>query len=234
MLVLKEGPGSNAWKQSINTIDVLLWSVQPHEQTGDKDRPKAVNPRLLNNLRKALRIAKLKAEEVDDAIIAIKNVQEATFISLEVDDEILMGQDSYKEGQGLDFESEDSLKVEFVTDVNEKETLAEDDPVYSRVDALSVGMWLEFIANDDVSIRCKLAAKINAIDKFIFVNRQGVKVIEKTRLGLATELKENSVKVISDGMLFSRALESVIGNLRETQHEQQTGNAYQPRSAQSF
>ena len=224
MLVLKEGPGSNAWKQSINTIDVLLWSVQPHEQTGDKDRPKAVNPRLLNNLRKALRIAKLKAEEVDDAIIAIKNVQEATFISLEVDDEILMGQDSYKEGQGLDFESEDSLKVEFVTDVNEKETLAEDDPVYSRVDALSVGMWLEFIANDDVSIRCKLAAKINAIDKFIFVNR----------LGLATELKENSVKVISDGMLFSRALESVIGNLRETQHEQQTGNAYQPRSAQSF
>jgi hypothetical protein len=48
MLVLKEGPGSNAWKQSINTIDVLLWSVQPHEQAGDKDRLDTVNPRLLN------------------------------------------------------------------------------------------------------------------------------------------------------------------------------------------
>jgi hypothetical protein len=73
-----------------------------------------------------------------------------------------------------------------------------------------------------------LAAKINAIDKFIFVNREGVKVVEKTTVGLAKELKEGSVRIISDGLLFSRALESVIGNLRDSQHEQQTGGAYQP------
>lgn len=38
VLVLKEGPGSNAWKQAINTIDVLLWSIQSHEQPGDRQR----------------------------------------------------------------------------------------------------------------------------------------------------------------------------------------------------
>ena len=97
-----------------------------------------------------------------------------------------------------------------------------------RVDKLSVGVWVEFLGEGDQTIRCKLAAKINAIDKYIFVNRQGVKVIEKTRMGLARELKDGTVKMISEGLLFSRALESVIGNLRISQQEQQTGGAYQP------
>ncbi len=89
-------------------------------------------------------------------------------------------------------------------------------------------MWVEFSGEADLNTRCKLAAKINAIDKFIFVNQQGVKVVEKTKLGLARELKDLTVKIISDGLLFSRALESVIGNLRENAHREQTGSAYQP------
>ena len=74
---------------------------------------------------------------------------------------------------------------------------------------------------------------INAIDKFIFVNRQGVKVVEKTRTGLAQEIFDGTVKIISDGLLFSRALESVIGDLRHAQHEQHTGGAYQKDSAEA-
>ncbi|MBD3648446.1 MAG: DUF1631 family protein, partial [Pseudomonadales bacterium] len=31
LLVVKEGPGGNAWKQAVNTIDVLLWSVPAKE-----------------------------------------------------------------------------------------------------------------------------------------------------------------------------------------------------------
>ena len=65
------------------------------------------------------------------------------------------------------------------------------------------------------------------------MNRQGVKVVEKTRDGRARELEEGTVRVISDGLLFSRALESVIGTLRDTQTAQQTGSAYQPQLAQA-
>ena len=78
-----------------------------------------------------------------------------------------------------------------------------------------------------------LEKKINAIDKYIFVNRQGVKVVEKTRLGLALELRDGTVSIVSDGLLFSRALEAVIGNLRDSQHEQQTASAYQPVEGES-
>tara|TARA_E500000331_G_scaffold352046_1_gene399850 strand:+ start:1188 stop:1340 length:153 start_codon:yes stop_codon:yes gene_type:complete len=50
-------------------------------------------------------------------------------------------------------------------------------------------------------------------------------------MGLARELADGTVKVISDGLLFSRALESVIGNLCDSADEQRTGSAYQPDTA---
>ncbi|MDB4069419.1 DUF1631 domain-containing protein, partial [Pseudomonadales bacterium] len=79
MLLLKEGPGSNAWKQAINTIDVLLWTVQPKDHADDRARLDTVNPRLLNNLRKALRITKLESLEIDRLIAELTTIQEASF-----------------------------------------------------------------------------------------------------------------------------------------------------------
>jgi hypothetical protein len=317
MLVLKEGPGGNAWKQAINTIDVLLWSVQPHEQEGDHDRLDTIKPRLLNNLRKALRIANSEPGEIETLIERLQSVQEETFLSKEAiaeepeeDDSELRFDDSgvvepKKETAKKETEEEEESEEDIVQtvrflaagefdqsdqaesgrtdqtdkqdelaesedadsdpsqvptlstedsdldnkvaltaeqspkdikakkpDVAEKivveEDLANDDPYLKQVDNLSVGMWVEFAGEENANTRCKLAAKINAIDKYIFVNRQGVKVVEKNKMGLAKEVRDGTVSIISDGLLFSRALESVIGNLRDSQHQQQTGSAYQP------
>lgn len=286
MLVLKEGPGGNAWKQSINTIDVLLWSVQPHEQDGDRDRLGTVNPRLLNNLRKAFRIATVDKEEIDELIAQLERVQLETFHQA---DEVSTETTEPASGAPLDDtsseepaetgavtfhaastesdadedhtekaeEAESSIEMVVASDevttasgdqeisgtehetvdpgaeksATVEEDLASDDPALIQVENLSVGMWVEFAGEDDLNTRCKLAAKINAIDKYIFVNRQGVKVVEKTKMGLAREIHDGTVNIISDGLLFSRALESVIGNLRESQHEQHTASAYQPSSS---
>ncbi|MBQ75311.1 MAG: hypothetical protein CMQ20_09875 [Gammaproteobacteria bacterium] len=263
MLELKEGPGTNAWKQSVNTIDVLLWSVQPHEQPGDRDRLETVNPRLLNNLRKAFRIASVESDEVDSLIIQLKEVQEESFgepeepeqedvevdLILPLSEAASMVPAAESEEQqttdpsfDLEVKADDAQDLSAsISPIEAKETIeieeekAEDGeeeedygPFMEQIEAMTVGIWVEFIGEDDQNTRCKLAAKINAIDKFIFVNREGVKVVEKTTVGLAKELKEGSVRIISDGLLFSRALESVIGNLRDSQHEQQTGGAYQP------
>jgi hypothetical protein len=104
----------------------------------------------------------------------------------------------------------------------------ERNPYLEQIENLTVGTWVEFVGEDEKNTRCKLAAKINAIDKFIFVNRQGVKILEKTTAELAAELEAEALRIISDGLLFSRALESVVSSLRENQIEQQSGGAYQP------
>ncbi len=231
MLVLKEGPGSNAWKQAINTIDVLLWSIQPHEQSGDRGRLETVNPRLLNNLRKAFRIASVDADTVNALISGIKEVQESSFDATEDTSETLSTEDAISPVGEPDQTNDSSVEASASDEnvIEKTEQSAEDDRDHlTQVEAMTVGIWVEFVGEDEQNTRCKLAAKINAIDKFIFVNRQGVKVVEKTTIGLAKELKEGTVRIISDGLLFSRALESVIGNLRDRQHEQHTGGAYQP------
>ena len=61
----------------------------------------------------------------------------------------------------------------------------------------------------------RLAAHIKSADKMIFVNRTGVKIDEKTTLGLAHALKKGEVLILEDSQLFDRALQNVIGNLRK-------------------
>jgi hypothetical protein len=87
------------------------------------------------------------------------------------------------------------------------------DPFVLQVLRFAPGGWFEF-ESDDKPERCKLAAIIKATGKYIFVNRSGVKVAEKTKSGLAIELKNGTVQVLNDGLLFDRALESVIDSLR--------------------
>ena len=54
------------------------------------------------------------------------------------------------------------------------------------------------------------------IDKYVFVNARGAKVIEKSRVGLARELKDGTVKIISEAALIDRAIGTVIGKLRNS------------------
>jgi len=95
-----------------------------------------------------------------------------------------------------------------------EETLGSDDESLLKVDNLHVGSWVELQESGEQKIRCKLAAILQHTSKYIFVNRTGMKVLEKTRMGLAVEFRRGAVRMLDDALLFDRALESVIGNLR--------------------
>ncbi len=92
--------------------------------------------------------------------------------------------------------------------------LAADDAALLQVDQLRLGHWVEFQEDEENTLRCKLAAIIQATGKYIFVNRTGLKVLERSRTGLALEFRRGAVRALDDTLLFDRALESVIGNLR--------------------
>src|SRR5690606_21534819 len=99
--------------------------------------------------------------------------------------------------------------------VAEPETvLADDDEAVVKVDALRVGSWVELQEDEGHKLRCKLAASIRPTGKYICVSRAGIKVLEKPRMGLAVEFRRGAVRLLDDALLFDRALESVIGNLR--------------------
>jgi hypothetical protein len=201
-VLLREGPGGASWRPVMNTIDVLLWTVQAERNEGDIERFIKVNPRLLLNLGKALTIAGINQDERERALLQLKQVQEDSFKGL------AQQRNAAAETGAVAAESQSpALPV--------RSNLAPDDEHLLEVAKYNIGIWLEFKTQGGRSIRCTLAAKIATIDKYVFINSHGVKVIEKSKMGLAKELKAGSVRVISEAPLIERAMETVIGNLRD-------------------
>ena len=87
----------------------------------------------------------------------------------------------------------------------------------AKVEALVPGAWLEFKQADGEPLRAKLTAILEGGQRFIFVNRRGMKVAERDRAELAVDMLHSRVLVVDERQLFERALERVIGTLREKQ-----------------
>jgi len=83
------------------------------------------------------------------------------------------------------------------------------------VDSLGVGSWVELCAEGGVKQRCKLAAIIRVSGQFIFVNRAGAKVASFDRDALAQVFAGGTARLMDNAQPFDRALEAIIGNLRE-------------------
>jgi hypothetical protein len=89
------------------------------------------------------------------------------------------------------------------------------DAVQQQVSRLALGAWVEMSQADEKKFRARLAAIIKATGRYIFVNRTGMKVAEHTQETLVLAMQSGQLQILDEGQLFDRALESVIGNLRQ-------------------
>jgi len=80
-----------------------------------------------------------------------------------------------------------------------------------------VGSWLEFkVPSSGTIIRCKLAAKLEGSDTYVFVNRLGFKAIEKPRKEFAFDLQRKRARLLKSGPLFDRSLHKMVSALKST------------------
>ncbi|MBL4572223.1 MAG: DUF1631 family protein [Gammaproteobacteria bacterium] len=216
-LILREGPGGSSWKPVMSTIDVLLWTVKEDKLPGDKSRFEKINPRLLDNVEKALEIGGASKSKRKKILRQLKQVQQYSFHMAEIH-----GADRLRSVGGATDSS--TANAEPRRERNEPPSLPRNDPHLRRIDKLPIGTWFEFKGATGVPVRCSLASKIDSIDKLFFVNSKGEKAVELTRMRLARELKAGSVKILTEGSLVGRAMESVVSNLRDTaqNHEPDT------------
>ncbi len=236
---LKHGVESPEWDAALNTMDDLVWSVAPHEDPEARLRLLELVPGLLKALREGMASAAFDPFSTSEFFSQLENLHVQAFqrfkrplpeVSEEAGAEVVPGADG--EAALLELPAEEEIEavavpamVEVIEEIvllapgenraQEPEVvLPDDDEALARVDSLGVGSWVEFQEDEEHKLRCKLAAVIKPTGKYIFVNRTGMKVLEKTRMGLAVEFRRNAIRLLDDALLFDRALESVIGNLR--------------------
>ena len=241
---LKHGTQSEQWQAALATMDDLIWSVTPHNDPQSRERLLELVPSLLKNLREGLSSAAFDPFSTSEFFTRLEALHVQTLYPLESPPSAqpaalatpasdARSSEQHAE-QRLDPAQETPTEdipaaaamVQVVEEIvllapgesRELEAeieLADGDEALAQVDDLRVGSWVEFQEDEEHKLRCKLAAIIKPTGKYIFVNRTGIKVLEKTRMGLAIEFRRGAIRLLNDTLLFDRALESVIGNLRQ-------------------
>ena len=245
-VVLREGEDSDRWQYAENLTGQLVWSVDPRP-VNESTRGELLRaiPAIVDDLRKALQeiswdpfatdaaIRDLELAHVDvfqrlvtapsrpefteepaDVLPPQKPVDtvEATPAPAEVVNEVVV--------PGASAATADEAVTEASTEDSGITGTA--DPVSSqwlqKAESLRVGSWIE-LTRDETRIRCKLAAFIKATGKYIFVNRSGAKVAEYFRQELAEDMEAGNIGMLDDGLIFDRALESIIDNLRSSRKD---------------
>lgn len=108
------------------------------------------------------------------------------------------------------------LAAENVIDFNQIKHPKADDKYYKEIESFELGMLFEIETDGEID-RKILTAVITSTKKYIFVDRHGVNRSEFDEDELARAIQKDEVKRLDDGLLFDRALEAVIGSLRQNQ-----------------
>jgi len=188
------------WQETSRLVDELIWCLHPHAGDQERDQWVRVVPGLLKALRAGLEEVSYNANRLDQMMAQLKHELAEAFRTRNTIEENMSS-------------GEEQSKPQDITTV-----AAQDDGTISeyiaRLDTLEAGSWVEFSLVNGSSFRCKLSAIIDEADCFVFVNRIGLKVIEKSRTELAHEMRKGRLTLLEQGALIDRALNAVVGSLR--------------------
>ena len=215
LIHLKNGDDSAEWLESMQVVDDLIWASQKHEDSRSMQRLGKIKPELLQRVAHGLTKISTTAEASHTAIRVIGEVLDQlqseapiAFESISAEQAVALGHTpgsgskNWQEMTALERQQAryKALTYEFI----------------KKADALPVGTWVSYEDSRRGKIlRCKLATKIEISDMFVFVNRYGFKVMEKSRKDFAYDLQQRRAIPLENGILFDRAMESIVSNLRQ-------------------
>lgn len=195
------------WNATVKVVDDLIWCLHPHQEDDERDQWVRVVPGLLKSLRSGLEEVSYNSSRLDEMMGQLKHQLAEAFRTNAAIEAL---QDSPEEP------AEEEIATVHQTAVERQQEL-EDAAIseyVAQIDGIEIGNWVEFRLVNGANFRCKLSAIIDEADCFVFVNRMGLKVIEKTRIELAHEMRRGRLTLLEQGALIDRALDAVVGTLR--------------------
>ena len=238
----EDGFDSDGWRRCEQTVDDLMWSVEP-KTTSDERRKMVMSlPRLLGDLREGMKRIQCAPEEIDGAIDALEPIHMACLrgekpiieepespsparvaatdevSSDDVTDMIRSIQAGMTQtGDGLDevaLNFEDGMMESSVDAQDQDDGGVEDveDEYTVTATEMQLGTWLDFVM-DDKNRRGKLAWKSAVMGEYVFVDRKYKVVAERTLAELAADLRSGRATLVENVAMFDRALDKVLNGL---------------------
>ena len=220
---LGHGKDSDQWNESVSTLKLIIDSLQI--PTTQKELQHLVNRQdeIMQLVQDKLYASKQDIETVNLAIYNLSESYLELINNADIDDpednnfssfslETFNG--SFNDIKDFDTEieaanSHESLLPEIQQDIAPVEDKREQLQLLPK--EVKPGLWFQLFNGDDKPARrLKLSVIIMEEAQLIFVNRQGIKEMEKNAKIFAEELEQGTSKIIADHSVFDQALTNVI------------------------
>ncbi len=206
---LRQGVDSDAWKQAVKVLDALIWSVQERQDAAWKERLQSVRDRIVLNVRRGLASTSIEAAQIETWIKGLKELHEQILQTQHVDRITVVVGDASTVVPSTQVVLPQAHMPEAAVEIG-----VDADQVTRLVESMPIGAWIERLDQDPVD-RCKLVARIRIIDRMIFTNRRGIKVLEVSSRIIVEKARTGQWRLLDRSeQLFDRALESILEGLR--------------------
>ncbi|WP_300615583.1 DUF1631 domain-containing protein [Dokdonella sp.] len=238
LIQLRHGDKSDEWNNALRFADEFVWSAQPKTTESEHTRLRALLPQLEKALRHGLatvayhdsdirqlmqELAQFYRRLLDGQKVETRSAKEVIESNLAPPPASATANAATETDVAPTVTQSPVEEVVLSSGTTEPETptepLAEDDEFVRAVRELKVGAWIEFAGEDGNRERAKLSWISPISSKYLFVNRRGLKVCDKTVAALAVELRRGDAIVLEEVPLFDRALDAIVARLRSTHEE---------------
>lgn len=235
---LRQGENSHQWQASLRVADELIWSAQRKDTDDERQRLRALVPELEKALRQGLSLVAYQEADVNHLIAELAKLYavllEVPALRDIVNDDSAANMPTFDDDESTMLIVEEKAKftpppsahddTNFVDEIvlgakgeeDDDEGEVFDDAYVETARAIKVGTWVEFRDKVGHIERAKLSWISPISAKYLFVNRKGLKVGDKTVWGLAAELRAGSAEILEDVPLFDRALDAIVERLKSS------------------
>jgi hypothetical protein len=229
---LRYGEDSPEWRAATRFIDDFAWSVEPKKDDQDRLRLREMTPEIERLLKQGLaatgfheghlqelweEVSTIYRAQTEPQPVAIGGAQtppaRAPADLNQADEAMTIRFASSRAGEEVVFTGDAADASP--GDTLDAATLEALDTWLKIARALKTGTWFEFVKDDGSRERAKLLwiSTIKAL--YLFVNRNGLKIAEKTATELAEELKDQKAVILEQVALVDRALDAILKQLNE-------------------
>ena len=204
---IRHGRDSEQWAQSVLLLKLLLKCMQPIRYQSQFNLVKNNHMALIEAVNDELYETQQDKNDIRDQVSSLK----AHFLQMLEEYDLKLVDDNNEE-----------ITEETLLDDESKETEEELQQIQDQIEtakqkiarltsSTKPGVWYEIYNGEDRAVRrLKLSVILTDAAQLIFVDRKGVKVIEKDAAVFAKELEEDRSRVLADHSTFDYALGQVM------------------------
>jgi len=211
----RQGKDSPAWKQTVATMDDLIWSVKPKHTREDRQKLVTMQSSLLTHLREGMERLSIPSSERDEFIARLVRAHGRTAVNTDEDEKAAEVAQKTVAEKGPVIQ-----KAEARTAIPGKPAKPAPKPVKAAPRAnddftakarqLTAGTRVEFCGSDGKWQRAKLSWVSPITNTYLFTDRKGLKAGNYSLDEFAMLLRGARARVLDTAPLMDRAVNTVL------------------------